>query len=530
MTPTKLLKNYDTIVSMKQSTINDQLMHLTRTGAIQSRLVVVQTIDDEKGEYVYEQLDAPEAIPDETAYIDARVVPQIDIKKTGTDVTFVLSFRSGTAKFWRGHGPVSRLKEFDMAGWRYELPVDMALEELRNTGDKEIPENVRAQLEDFQNNMFRVSHLFMDFDNANLRDYNPEGTKTEGAGEVGGQQLANFMRHYLESKRGANNPYILGYTLEQTDQTEPEHEIPPTMQPSGTTFSMYHDPHRQEDSTLNFLMVTRGGHGQLPGITPTPELKTNLIKSDEQCDAKMVYSQASPIETFFVEPVFDQLKNETYREIESVVDHNVIHPGNNYGGAKMPAANGYDFVIAEQTQRDNRYRNRFRVRFESSESKVTVNYSGDVEIFRRHTKDVGLGTAEAHADLTIGWEGTCEISATKNGLGEPELSVSHSFEIVHKNKDVNKNGWADFMEGLGEIIGNIADFFTGFTQNLGDKLAAAMSVDIPDIGDLDMMVGNISNAPKQTVLLPAGDEFYFKNPGIDSEGDFMLELTYKSRN
>ncbi len=48
--------------------------------------------------------------------------------------------------------------------------------------------------------------------------------------------------------------------------------------------------------------------------------------------------------------------------------------------------------------------------------------------------------------------------------------------------------------------------------------------------DLNKVFDGISNSLKKSIILPSGQLFYFKNPSIDSAGNFYLQLTYKSQN
>ena len=123
------------------------------------------------------------------------------------------------------------------------------------------------------------------------------------------QQLVLFMNFYLKDLQRSGNPYILGYSLTTTDKTnyDPDQNVPDALKPTGTTFTLYHDPVNANLSNLNFVLATKGGHGKIVG-TPG-NFDSNWIAPTEQCDAKMIYSHSCLVEKFILRPFFDQLRS-----------------------------------------------------------------------------------------------------------------------------------------------------------------------------------------------------------------------------
>lgn len=151
----EIFNNFDIVVAISQKTINDQLQKLVAMGTIKSRLTLVQVAQNRQFKY----LTSAAEIPANAAYIDADIVPQIDIHASGTQLTFILAFKSGKAAFWQGGpGPLAQLTQFDVAGWRYGFAVTLDLTAI-TSGDaakrQVTPDSVRRTLQDFQSRLFR---------------------------------------------------------------------------------------------------------------------------------------------------------------------------------------------------------------------------------------------------------------------------------------------------------------------------------------------------------------------------------------
>ena len=129
-----------------------------------------------------------------------------------------------------------------------------------------------------------------------------------------------FMNFYLKWLVSSGNPYILGYSLTTTDRTnyDPDQNVPDSLRPVGTTYTMYYDPKYPDLSNLNFVLATKGGHRSIAG-TPG-NFDTNWISPTDQCDAKMIYSHSCLIEQFFLQPFFDQLRTGVYAQIKDQID------------------------------------------------------------------------------------------------------------------------------------------------------------------------------------------------------------------
>lgn len=532
----EIFNDYDMVVCVPERTINDQLTHLTRAQIIKPDFIVVQKVDGQN--YLYEVLDSSDQIPRDThgvptvACIDGQIVPSVAISESGTTITLVLKFRSGTAYFWQGNGPLAKLTPYDMTGWAYGIGItlDLAAVEKDDIGRKiVVPKLVEDQLRGFMSSMFTVNHLFMDFESTDLMRFDPAYSNAGSAGDPGLQQLVLFMNFYLKYLQAHGNPYILGYALTADDKTRitKDQNVPDALKPTGTTFTLYHDPADGGRSNLNFVLVTKGGHGKIVG-TPG-NLDSNWIAPNEQCDAKMIYSHSCLIERLILQPFYDKLRSDVYAGIG---DHISVPEGNTYAAGRSPTATGLRYSISERAHGDDQYVNRFSVDFENDPTTIRIKFSGHIALYKEvHQQMVGC-TAHAHASGSVDWASTVTISTAKNAAGQPTLKLDKSFNITGQHQDQGRDHCADIFDFLGEVLGKVLDALTALTDKdfLSKLLDAVFDLRIPGLGDLNVAFANLGSSISTVLILPAGQVFWFKTPSIDHEGNLALQLTYKAEN
>lgn len=534
MKNSEIFQNYDMVVSIPVSTINAQLNHLVRLGVIRQQLMLVQTI--ENGNYRYEALDSASQIPMDAAgnpkyaYVNSEFLPAVAISDSGTSITFILNFQAGTACFWEGEGPLAQLQAFDMRGWSYGIDVDMDLATIAKDDiarNFAVPANVQDQLRQFSDEMFTVNSLFMDFESTDLLRFNPTYSQAGTAGDVGLQALTTFMQFYLTNLVKAGNPYVLGYSLTTTAATKypASEQIPASLRPAGTTYTMYRDAAHPDISTLNFVLATQGGHGAINGSPGN--FDSNWIQPDEQIDAKIVYSHAVLIEDLYLKPFFDQLRQGIYDQIHSHIDVGI---GRDYDAAKSATPTGFSYEIANDSSGDDQYVNRFEASFATTPGATAINLDGTLKFYKEHSRNLGLVTARASLTAEVTWSGTITISVEKDAGGVPTLHTDREFPIVKSDHNTYMNDAAKGLDAFSNIFGDILNFLTkelspGFFTTLFDALLA---VPVPGIGNIGGALQNLGSSVGTVIVLPAGQVFFFKNPSADPEANLSLGLTYKS--
>jgi|CXWL01.1.fsa_nt_gi hypothetical protein len=531
----EIFNDYDMVVCMTRKTINDQLTHLTRLGVIRSELVLVQKVVGR--EYVYQVLESVNDVPKDAdgnptvSYIDGHITPQVEIAESGTNITFVLSFRSGSAWFWEGNGPMATLTQYDMTGWKYGISITLDLKAVEADAlkdNKTVPDIAKETLYHFMSNMFTVNSLFMDFESTDLMRFDPANSAAPSGGDVGLQQLVLFMNFYLKDLKNSGNPYILGYSVTANDQStyDPDQNVPDALRPVGSTFTLYHDPQSPDLSNLNFVLATKDGHGSIIG-TPG-NLDSNWITPAEQCDAKMIYSHERLMEQFVVKPFFDQLSTSVYTQIK---DHIDVSQNRNYADARSVTGTGLAFSISDVSSGDNQYVNHFSADYATADQAVTVTLNGHLAFYKGVNKNMGFCTANAHAIGSLDWSCTITLATAKNDKGEPTLGISASdARISNSTSDSGKNDCAKAFEEIGKIVGGVLDALTFFSDKgfFSNLLDGVMGLPVPGIGNLGTAFGNLTNSVSTVLVLPAGQVFFFKVPGIDADGNLSMQLTYKT--
>jgi hypothetical protein len=547
MKNTEIFNDYDMVVSVSERIINSEMLHLTKMGVIHPEFVLVQAV--EKHQYVYKVLDSADDIPrDNTgaptcAYIDGQITPEITIDESGSNVTFVLYFRGGTACFWEGSGPLASLNTYDMTGWKYGITILLDLKQIEkdDIGKKiKVPDLVDQQLNHFMDSMFSINHLFMDFESTDLLRFDPAHCDTKEAGDVGLEQLVTFMQFYLKNLVASGNPFILGYALTTDDATRyPENaNVPDSLKPVGTTYSMYHDPNDQNLSNVNFVLATKGGHAAIAG-TPG-NFDSNWLVAAEQCDAKLIYSHTCLIEKFFLEPFFTTLQDNVFsgdptdpskKGISGNID---VNKGLTYAAGKEATDKGFKFTISNQGTGDDQYTNSYTVDITNDQDAATTTlaFTGTIHLYKEQTKNVGFDTAKASATADVPWSGQIVLVTQKDKDGNPELATTKSFTVGQIQQSTYENKAAEAFQWIGKLLGSVLDALTGFMDGgfFGNLLADVFSVSVPGLGDVSVAIGNLGNSVSTVLMLPAGQVFYFRNPATDLEGNLAMLLTYKSEN
>ncbi|HVY57262.1 MAG TPA: hypothetical protein VHA77_05370 [Xanthobacteraceae bacterium] len=532
----EVFNDYDMVVCVPTKTINDQLVHLLKGGTIKPEFVVVQKLDGQN--YSYEVLEQGSQIPRDAkgvptvACIDGKIVPSVVVAESGTTITFVLKFQSGTAYFWQGNGPLAKLTPYDMTGWSYGIGItlDLAAVEKDDIGRKiVVPKLVEDQLRHFMSSMFTVNHLFMDFESTNLVRFDPAHSSAGSAGDAGLQQLVLFMNFYLKYLQAHGNPYILGYALTTGEATryDKDQNVPDALKPTGTTFTLFHDPADASRSNLNFVLVTKGGHGKITGTPGT--FDSNWIAPNEQCDAKMIYSHDVLIERFILRPFYDKLRNDVYA---GIAEHISVPIGNEYAAGRTATGTGFNYVISDKASGDDQYVNRYSVDLENDQTTIRIKFTGHIALYKEVDRDMGFCNAKAHASGSVDWSSVVTISAQKNASGQPTLKLDRAFSIGSHHQDQDRNTCAEAFAWIGKILGTILDVLSAMTDKgfFSKLLDAVFDLRIPGLGDLNAAFGNIGGSIGTVLILPAGQVFWFKTPSIDHQANLALQLTYKAEN
>jgi hypothetical protein len=533
MKNTAVFNDFDMVVSITEKTINDQLTHLLRMGTIHPELIILQDVDD-AGAYKFTVCDSTDDLDFDkdgnppSAAIAVEIKPQVSISSSGKIITFILKFVGGYAWFWKGTGPRAKLVKYEAAGWQYGVTVNMDLKQLskdRLEKDVRVPGFVEDQLNDFMENMFDVSHLFMNFQSTDLMKFNPEETNAGAAKDQGVEQLVIFMNFYLKWLTESGNPFILGYSITQNDKTQvpDESKVPDSIKPTGTTYTMFRDNLYPHLSTLNFTLVTKGGHKV---VSRSPDnFDTNWISPDDQCDAKMIYAASRFSEEFIFKPLFQKLCNETYEKVKTGLS---LRPKRGYEEARQLTSTGYKFVISDQNDDSDKYLNDFEVKINNHPGEIHYDVKGRIFTYKGATKDMGFCTARASAEALTEWSAKLILKVIKNEKGEPVLKFEQQTKVDKHTSSTDTNTCADVFNFLGDLLKIITPIFDLIGLGLSKLLDDIFKTQVGGVLDISVALANMDDSFNSAVMLPAGGVFFFKNPVADTAANLSLSLTYKT--
>ncbi len=533
MKNTDVFKDFDMVVSITEKTINDQLTHLLRMGTIHPELIIAQELDEDTDEYKFKVYDSPDDIPRNakgeplSATIEVEIQPQVSISSSGKVITFILKFLAGNVWFWKGQGQKAKLVSYDAAGWQYAVTINMDLKQLQKDNlakDIKVPGFVEDQLNKFMSNMFDVNHLFMNFQSTDLMKFDPEKTDAGKAKDQGVEQLVIFMNFYLKWLTQTGNPFILGYSITQNDQTAipAEEKVPDSIKPTGTTYTMFHDNVHQHLSTLNFALVTKGGYGTIK--SSVDNFESNWISPDDQCDAKMIYAASRFSEEFILKPLYERLRDQTYDKLKEGL---TLGPKKEYSEAKQATATGYKFAISDWNIQSDIYQNSFEVKISNHPTEIHYDVKGSMFVYKSKEKNM-ICTARAWAETRTEWSAKFIIKVVKDKDGHPTLKFEQSCTVDKYQPESGKNTCADVWDGIGGVLSFLTSIFSFLGLNLSSLLDDIFKTQVPGLGNIAIALSNMDDSFNSAVMLPAGGVFFFKNPVADTTGNMALSLTYKT--
>ncbi|KAK6949364.1 hypothetical protein Daesc_009439 [Daldinia eschscholtzii] len=540
---------YDMVVSVTQKSVNDQIIHLANPdiGTIKTSFILSMEYDEPTDTSVpkfYESYNDVPKGPDGkplNPLINGNYMPSVLVEHSGTDIVLILHFDQGSA--WLRDMNSGRLKQWDMADWQYGISISLDFAGIGRAelqAGKSAPQIVIDKLTKFVSAGFSVAQMFVNFESTDLVNFNPIHTKVNQATEAAKQGFVFVMTSYLQyfKEHPKSNPFILGYTIsDQRSQPPPDENVPPSLKPIGQTFSLYFDPKDQYRSTINFVLNTEASEKKYLGVGthPTPgNFDYNWIEPQEQCDGKMIYSSFSFYESLILRPFYESFSSKFAERFENT--NLKIPPTPSYKDAKSGVGANVSFQIAKVEAGDDQYTNQYSVSVSNpSESRIDIRFSGKISFQKTARKDL-ICQAVAWASNEMNWSAYITLTQTKDKDGKVIIQVKASDpEVSDNHPSHGQNTCADIWQEVAKIIGTILDVLKAiFTLGINaDNFFSKLFLELvsPNVGRLpgpSAFVGSLDSNINSTFMLPAGQVFFSKKPEIDNDGDFSVELTYKT--
>jgi len=494
------LTGYDMVTAITQNTINSQLRKLWAEDVIRQHLDLV--LDEDEGVNLSADIAAPTV--------------SLDVAGSQHRVIFNLPLVSGSFTRWKIVKGRPVLESLPIENWVLAFEVNMGIAQIERSyldagKDKgTIPKEVIKSLENFTDDHFNISHLFLDFQNADLSNLDQARTVMPNLKPTESQQLTELLNAYIRNLKGTDNPYILGYSVATKDPSKTAN-IMPIFRPTYCTYSTHKYQAAQPNpgiDTLNYLLMT--DKHSAPTNPQAGIFNINWVESED------VYGSMAVSRALFERNYVEALVLQNIKQSLGVPS-NFSRSGDVWA-LKYEDVHKETYPKADSGIKDiyGEYTN--KVEFNASVMRGTspsITVNG--RFFRRSYvyEDWGfLGRTEAWANITLDWRVIIRFSAGSDGR------INTSIEVTKiSGPTIDKHVDALFV---------MSDWFGGNIGPITDRVAQAYA-DLQNLGvsQLGSACGNAFNRLQQLTVLPAGEVFFYKDLQINDEGDLLLHITYK---
>ena len=554
------LGGFDMVWAITQNTVNSQLSWLQELDIIPKK-VLVGNIDDDG------------LVIGGTGEDEAIMLATVDFD-TGKpkSAKLIINFESGNISFYSGFGKNATIKKQPIKGWKLVFNVDVNIGQIAHehiAGNTAVPKEIQDILTNFDSSMFSIQNIFLDFQNSDMANYDTIESIIHTDNEFVKQNFATSIGAWISSKKGSDNPYILGYPVSRKGKTE---KIPAILEPTGANLSTHSFqngtkvPTELEKglSTLNFLLVTQGRK-----ITDDPSLygpgagvfNRNLV-TDNNIDGKGIISK----NTFF-----DQyLQKVIVKPFETLVDGipDYVHHRQDKKGAHVAIIerSGVQVKAGEQASASSYP----RAKFIRSDNGWTYN-----DHVRLDWHESGSTSHDRESEQKMSYD--IEVSMQPDAHKVPRLTLDihgslYRYEWDQVNHDIPpfKNnvylgkGWASAMltwgirlqfiagadgkltitkqsntnppvkhSGTGGIY-KVADFFTdllnlhGINDDWRQNSTSLKNIEGGIVADLLKNSTSMFDNAMTKIVMPARSQFFYKNLTIDANSDVEIDFAYKS--
>jgi len=525
--PGNCITGYDMVAAITQDTINLQFILLWDLLDEKYRKMKwdFKTVDEDIGlelSYSFDgDMDAPQVI------LGTEMAPNFQVK-------LIISIPNGTLTYG-----AKKMKSISISDWKYVFDVNVNFTEIEHKLIKEnlvLPDVVKNSLYKFTDDNFTIRHLLMDFQSANIANYDggeskinlPEGFKDMFTLFQTG--LTKYFRDLAETE----NPYVLGYSIEEkTPDSDPS--IPPTFTPTGGTYWIVFekDESKRSQNTLNFLLTTDTVKKPLPYPTK-PDFENNWVSSNEY-DGRFVLAKS----LFFGEFILPKLQEALGHYITGYRDGDkscfAFNSGLEWTVTESPEKGGFRWKYTyDKTfnwnakdvevwavfknvpiEVDHWITNKFWFTVELGESTssntLPIKLNGEFYIYHEFLcHPLGFTNERMSLSAKVGWEGTIDVTCGTQGVVELKPSISFKETVINHDG----NFWGDIDQALLER--NVKGL-----ENNANWIKSQYEKEVNNLLNLFAPLGN-------RFVLPAGGVFAFKNPQFDSFQNLLFDITYKT--
>jgi hypothetical protein len=516
---TTLLNNYDMVLTVSQDTINNQFFLLFAEGVI-SNTINISYVPSMPALQLNATMNAPT--------VEMELNPA-----NPNQLNFNLNFASGTFTYMDYPVDPTNPQTADVSGWVITMLVN--LEQMTINSATPPGLNVSSGAQEVLTNYvgddnFSILALFLDFDNVNLSQLiiNAQGVQMQPS-DPRYPWLLTAMQQMIASLKASGNPYILGFHASSNNPHLTNPDVP-ELAPTSVQFisNQYNYPAGTQGpaddglSCLCYLAMT--GNQPLPfpdGKEPT--FVWNPIPSSS-VQARMFIDN----NTFNTGYVHDLVLPVLQRALNT--DGHWTQTGDSwtldYQSTDSKDNDGHGPVIGEDWP-ENIYGLTTKENFCTIALDVTNStanqllYNGSGYLYQKldfyeHPLDIWMHDAWTSAKLSFTF--TLTISAGADGT----LSVTFSPSAEPPDQEHWENTLIKISDFLTQLFGS------KFEDHLNDINAQWADFEKFQFSSFTTNATQGFQGLSAQLILPAPQQFYYSNIGLNSENDVVLDIGYKS--
>lgn len=526
MSTTNHLNGYDEVLAITIDTINSQFSLLcpaNGSGPILNSWSAMDPNDPNNYEGI--------VVTNMTAPTVSVKQPDGTVNKDELAMTFYLV--SGTLNYYDYGSQAS----IPIDNWTITFRVNIGALSITTSSDlNQISTSgaVNDQLNNtLSSNDFSITALFTDFEDANITSAVIEVT---GDTELTTAQQSSFLAYlsqYLLNLQDSGTPYILGYPLQSNDPVATVPNIP-TFAPISSVFSNTPDPYNysagDDDSllglsTLNYLIMTGSGK-------PTPPSSDNYFDfnwiTDGQNQGVFAIEQSlfrtGYIENLILPVLTSSLGVPSSTSWSHTVgndnSHNYVLNFNEYPYSDENGGKGH---IVGQDWPDNIYEELHNqtyceINVPAGAGDIVMNGSGyfysKADLYEY---PFTIKTHDGWASTKLSFTFTITLEAGTNGSIVPNFVFNAGEPVTDQ--------WENFVYAIYDwFVGWFADTLTDMEDDMNDNFASFQTTASEN---LNSETSDALNSLANTIILPNGDIFFYKDIQFDDQQNVRMHVTYK---
>ena len=517
---TTLLNNYDMVLAVSQDTINNQFFLLFAEGVISNTIDIAYMPSNPAL-----QLNATLNAPTVELELDPVNPNQLD---------FNINFASGTFTYMDFSTKTPTMQTADVSGWVITMLVN--LEQMTITSATPPGLNVSSGAQGVLNNYigndaFTIEALFLDFDNVNMSQLiiNADGVKMQPT-DPRYVFVLMAMQQMIASLKTNGNPYILGF---HASSNHPEGTNPqlPKLAPTSVQFisNQYNYQNGQQGPTddglscLCYLAMTENQplpfpDGKEPTFVwnpiPSSSVQARMFIDNNTFNTAYVHDLVLPV----LQKALNTGGNWTQSGDSWTLDYQSNIGGNDNDGHGIVVGEDWPENIYGLTTTENFCTIALDVT-NSTANQLLYNGSGylyqKLDVYE-HPFDIWMHDAWTSTKLSFTF--TLTISAGANG----DLSVTFNPSAGQPDQQ----HWENTLIKISDFLGQW--FVTKFEDQLETINSQWADFEKFQFSSFTTSAAQGFQGLSAQLILPAPQQFYYSNIGLNSENDVVLDIGYKS--